>query len=45
MGPYEIKGPISDDSLNKTNQMFRELYTMRNVLQTQNLLYNLQHYL
>ncbi len=35
MGPYEIKGPISDDSLNKTNQMFIELYTMRNVLQTQ----------
>lgn len=26
LGPYELKGPISDDSLNKTNQMFKELY-------------------
>ncbi len=26
MGPYELKGPISDDTLNKSNRMFHELY-------------------
>ncbi len=32
MGPYELKGPISDDSLNKTNTMFKELYGVVNNL-------------